>query len=190
MNADLDVPAPEDFKPAYPDLARLDSDLRCTICTEYFVAPVLLTACSHTFCSEVSSSTSETLCIMWLILCCVQCIRRYLAEPNNKECPTCYVKISEAHIKKCTLVESLAASWAKARPLLLAIIQRDQDNTKRNAAAANGVSSTSKKRKAGASPRGAAGKSKKKAKVDSGSDVEAIDDPTNRSCDASDTVVE
>jgi hypothetical protein len=46
-----DIPDPTDFHS--PSLRQLDAALRCTICSEWFDAPVTL-ACSHCFCSLVS----------------------------------------------------------------------------------------------------------------------------------------
>ena len=53
------------------ELRKLDSDLRCTICSEYFDAPVLLSKCGHSFCSI--------------------CVRRHfqIAEETKRKCPTC-----------------------------------------------------------------------------------------------------
>lgn len=45
-----DIPDPTDFAAA--DLRQLDASFRCTICAEFFDAPISL-ACGHCFCSLV-----------------------------------------------------------------------------------------------------------------------------------------
>ena len=47
-----DMPDPTDFSAT--DLRQLDASFRCTICGEFFDAPVSL-ACGHCFCSLVRS---------------------------------------------------------------------------------------------------------------------------------------
>lgn len=47
---ELGIDHPDEFTAS--TLSFLDSTLRCPICSELFVGPVLLTSCSHTFCSK------------------------------------------------------------------------------------------------------------------------------------------
>ena len=48
-----DIPDPTDF--AATDLRQLDASFRCTICGEFFDAPISL-ACGHCFCSLVRNN--------------------------------------------------------------------------------------------------------------------------------------
>lgn len=46
------IPTSQDFLPLQK-LCDLEQALRCEICTDLFASPVLLTSCSHAFCSLV-----------------------------------------------------------------------------------------------------------------------------------------
>lgn len=57
-----EITDPSDF--SLETLKKLDSTFRCTICKEFFEAPVSLTQCGHTFCSLVSFSRKS--CIIFI----------------------------------------------------------------------------------------------------------------------------
>ncbi|GAA6060963.1 hypothetical protein JCM10212_006545 [Sporobolomyces blumeae] len=90
-----DVDDPTDFDSLA--LSTLDTSLRCQICHELFVAPVLLTTCSHTFDSL--------------------CVRTHLRDV--KKCPQCQHEANEAHIRRNLQVEEMVRAWKVARPILL-----------------------------------------------------------------------
>lgn len=46
---------PTDYPASEPALRNLDESLRCPICKDTMRAPVLLTGCGHSFCSQVSA---------------------------------------------------------------------------------------------------------------------------------------
>lgn len=46
---DLQLDDPQDF--THSALSLLDSSLRCPLCYELLKAPVIITSCSHSFCS-------------------------------------------------------------------------------------------------------------------------------------------
>ncbi|BGP46161.1 E3 ubiquitin-protein ligase rad18 [Rhodotorula kratochvilovae] len=80
-----------------PTLAALDHSLRCPICAELFTAPVILTACSHSFDSR--------------------CLRHYLA--SNKRCPSCLQETTEDRIRVNLALQGTVAAWKDARADLL-----------------------------------------------------------------------
>ncbi|GJJ12250.1 hypothetical protein Clacol_006491 [Clathrus columnatus] len=86
-----DVTDPSDFP--LEVLKKLDSTFRCTICKEFFEAPVLLTQCGHTFCSL--------------------CIRNQL--PNKPECPLCKKATKETHLVRNVMFGEAIDTWCKAR---------------------------------------------------------------------------
>lgn len=67
LPATLDIPDdPSDFE--ISSLRSLDASLRCHICRDFYIAPVIL-PCSHTFCST--------------------CVRSALDEDTRRSCPSC-----------------------------------------------------------------------------------------------------
>ncbi|KAK4058660.1 E3 ubiquitin-protein ligase rad18 [Microbotryomycetes sp. JL221] len=71
--------------------------MRCNICGELYMAPVMLTTCSHTFCSL--------------------CLRESLQY--KKVCPTCNVGADEGRIRTNSTVDAIVKAWAAARRPLL-----------------------------------------------------------------------
>ncbi|KAF9244235.1 hypothetical protein BU15DRAFT_42358 [Melanogaster broomeanus] len=69
-----DIPDPTDFPTT--DLRQLDANLRCTICSELYDAPITI-ACGHCFCSL--------------------CIRAHITK--EPECPSCRKPTAEAHFR-------------------------------------------------------------------------------------------
>lgn len=97
QEASSDVPDPRDFsKTIIPELADLDSLLRCHICKDFLKTSVL-TPCGHTFCSI--------------------CIRKYLQKENK--CPLCLSELTESMLQKEFLVQEICKSFLKVREPLL-----------------------------------------------------------------------
>ncbi|KAH9948102.1 hypothetical protein B0H21DRAFT_788628 [Amylocystis lapponica] len=93
-----DVQDPSDFppQPLAPGLRQLDDALRCSICREFYEAPVMLT-CGHCYCSL--------------------CIRSVL--PDKPECPSCRQNASEIHLRKNPALEDAVKAWGSAREFVL-----------------------------------------------------------------------
>ncbi|KAI0806934.1 hypothetical protein C8Q74DRAFT_1342039 [Fomes fomentarius] len=100
-----DIPDPTDFPDnnAAPGLRSFDEAVRCTICRDFYDAPVTLT-CGHCFCSA--------------------CIRSALPEHQN--CPTCRKPASEVHIRKDVAMETAVQAWKSARPLILRLSREEE----------------------------------------------------------------
>ncbi|KAM0792474.1 hypothetical protein ACM66B_005148 [Microbotryomycetes sp. NB124-2] len=95
MDADGTIDTPEQWHDR--SLQLIDSSLRCAICGELYTAPVMLTNCSHTFCSL--------------------CIRQSLQF--KKVCPTCNTGSDEGRLRTNMAVDSIVKAWAAARQPLL-----------------------------------------------------------------------
>ncbi|AET38212.1 E3 ubiquitin-protein ligase RAD18 Ecym_2490 [Eremothecium cymbalariae DBVPG len=94
---DAEVSNPSDFQGTLiPEIADIDSLLRCHICKEFLQTPVL-GHCGHTFCSL--------------------CIRTYL----NKEarCPLCLVELRQNMLQKEFLLGEIVASYSRIRGRML-----------------------------------------------------------------------
>ncbi|KIK95964.1 hypothetical protein PAXRUDRAFT_826485 [Paxillus rubicundulus Ve08.2h10] len=98
-----DIPDPTDF--ATPDLRQLDANLRCTICSEFYDAPIIL-ACGHCFCSL--------------------CIREHMIK--EPECPICRKATTEAHFRLNPVLEEAVSAWKIARPVVLRLSRQGQQN--------------------------------------------------------------
>ncbi|KAF8842496.1 hypothetical protein BDN67DRAFT_989054 [Paxillus ammoniavirescens] len=98
-----DIPDPTDFPTT--DLRQLDANLRCTICSEFYDAPITL-ACGHCFCSL--------------------CIREHIIK--EPECPSCRKATAEAHFRLNPALEEAVSAWKIARPVVLRLSRRDQQN--------------------------------------------------------------
>ncbi|BGP38070.1 E3 ubiquitin-protein ligase rad18 [Rhodotorula kratochvilovae] len=94
-----------------PTLAALDHSLRCPICAELFTAPVILTACSHSFDSR--------------------CLRHYLA--SNKRCPSCLQETTEDRIRVNLALQGTVAAWKDARYALSSYRETPADPFRRRA---------------------------------------------------------
>ncbi|SCZ97042.1 BZ3500_MvSof-1268-A1-R1_Chr4-2g06950 [Microbotryum saponariae] len=93
LNFDIDDPT--DF--TSPELGLLDASLRCPICSELFVGPVILTTCCHTFCSR--------------------CLRQSLSE--RRKCPQCAMETDTSRLRKNQRIEEVVQAWQKARAAIL-----------------------------------------------------------------------
>ncbi|KDE03364.1 hypothetical protein MVLG_06169, partial [Microbotryum lychnidis-dioicae p1A1 Lamole] len=93
LNFDIDDPT--DF--TSPELGLLDASLRCPICSELFVGPVILTTCCHTFCSS--------------------CLRQSLSE--RRKCPQCAMETDTSRLRKNQRIEEVVQAWQKARAAIL-----------------------------------------------------------------------
>ncbi|AAS50414.1 AAR049Cp [Eremothecium gossypii ATCC 10895] len=95
------VTDPSDFAgTTIPELADLDSLLRCHICKDMLQTPVL-TQCGHTFCSL--------------------CIREYLNKESR--CPLCLAELRQNMLQKEFLVGELAACYMELRARLLETVR-------------------------------------------------------------------
>ncbi|KAG8217245.1 hypothetical protein J3R82DRAFT_5334 [Butyriboletus roseoflavus] len=92
-----DIPDPTDF--AATDLRQLDGSFRCTICGEFFDAPISL-ACGHCFCSL--------------------CIREHIVR--EPECPSCRKSATEAHFRVNPALEEVVSAWKTARYEILRLL--------------------------------------------------------------------
>ncbi|KAG9017476.1 E3 ubiquitin-protein ligase rad18 [Tulasnella sp. 427] len=102
MFAGMDeVTDPTDFPATHDALRNLDESLRCPICKDLVRAPVMLTGCGHSFCS--------------------QCVRESLNL--QEECPQCRVKARGDHIVKNTALEGVVMAYGKARNEILALVK-------------------------------------------------------------------
>ncbi|TBU21393.1 hypothetical protein BD311DRAFT_734474 [Dichomitus squalens] len=86
-----------------PGLRAFDDALRCSICRDFYDAPVSLN-CGHTFCSA--------------------CIRSAL--PEQPQCPICRKPATEVHLRKNVAMESAVQAWQAARPLILRYAQEER----------------------------------------------------------------
>ncbi|KAL4916572.1 hypothetical protein BDW62DRAFT_202559 [Aspergillus aurantiobrunneus] len=83
-------------------LAPFESSLRCQVCKDFFVNPVI-TSCSHTFCSL--------------------CIRRCLSTEGK--CPTCRSSDQELKLRRNWVVQELVEGFKNARPSILQLARKD-----------------------------------------------------------------
>ncbi|KAK4702905.1 E3 ubiquitin-protein ligase RAD18, partial [Phenoliferia sp. Uapishka_3] len=122
---DLSIDSPEDF--SSPELRNLDRALRCTICQEFLVAPMIITAptCGHSFCS--------------------QCVRDSMAQLVGKgdraRCPQCLVDANPGLLRPQKQLSDAVDAWVKARPALLKLQAYSTAST--SAHQGNSVASTS-----------------------------------------------
>lgn len=86
-----DVDHPTDFND--PRLQKLDFDLRCSICQEFYTTPMQLATCVHCFCAI--------------------CIRRRLAI--ERTCPTCAKPADESKLVRNSALENAVNSWKATR---------------------------------------------------------------------------
>lgn len=101
-----EVTDPSDWSECkYPELADLDSYLRCQICKDLLKAPVL-TTCGHTFCSI--------------------CIRRSITESNK--CPACLEETYESGLRKVLLLDNIVKWFSQHRKELLNKLQPEHIN--------------------------------------------------------------
>lgn len=84
-----------------PCLAPVDSALRCQVCRDFYVTP-MITSCSHTFCSR--------------------CIRDSLN--NDGKCPTCREKDDASKLRNNYPVEELVDAFKRARPNIMEYAKR------------------------------------------------------------------
>ncbi|ORY55314.1 hypothetical protein BCR35DRAFT_355756, partial [Leucosporidium creatinivorum] len=94
---DLQLDEPQDF--THPALSLLDSALRCPLCYEVLKAPVIITSCSHSFCSL--------------------CIRESMTI--KKECPVDHTAADEGRIRPNKSLDEVISAWHTARSALLTL---------------------------------------------------------------------
>ncbi|KAG9008841.1 E3 ubiquitin-protein ligase rad18 [Tulasnella sp. JGI-2019a] len=95
-----DTTDPSDYPSSQPSLRNLDESLRCPICKDILRAPVLLTGCGHSFCS--------------------QCVRESLNV--QEECPQCRARANSGHIVRNSALDAAVVSYMKARQSILDVI--------------------------------------------------------------------
>lgn len=81
-----------------------EKDVRCAICMEVFIEPVLLTSCSHTFC---------TLCVYHMFG------TRRNASLRKAPCPVCKFKFSTVDIVPNLVARTLVEKVVETAPGLL-----------------------------------------------------------------------
>ncbi|KJE91015.1 hypothetical protein CAOG_002219 [Capsaspora owczarzaki ATCC 30864] len=88
------------------ELRNLDALMRCAVCLEFFNTAMMVTHCSHTFCSL--------------------CVRRHVEADGR--CPSCLKATSSLDLKNNRLLDDLVAAFVHARPRLLEL-QRSSNTT-------------------------------------------------------------
>ncbi|KAJ7273090.1 hypothetical protein C8J57DRAFT_265929 [Mycena rebaudengoi] len=103
----LNMPDPTDFPGQPASLRDLDSAVRCTICANFFDAPVSL-SCGHSFCS--------------------MCIRDVLSRTTSKSqcCPICRHPTSEGQLRINPVTEEIVNAWKLARPFILRFAKEEE----------------------------------------------------------------
>ncbi|KAH9923954.1 uncharacterized protein BXZ73DRAFT_103687 [Epithele typhae] len=101
----LDITDATDFPDAsvIPGLRQFDDAVRCSICRDFYDAPVTLN-CGHCFCSAVHAHTAPLR---------GQCIRAALSEQAT--CPSCRKPGSEMHLRKDVAMGNAIDAWKLAR---------------------------------------------------------------------------
>lgn len=175
-----DITAPEDFIGADQAVLRhLDHSARCSICYELYASPVLLTGCSHTFCSSVRYLQSSLRSKLAKLTECQKCIRVHLdSNPGKPMCPTCGTATSETALKPNKALEEMTQKWAAARNLVLDLVAsankqkapsaQSSSRHRKRAAADDGDDKTHKRRKSASASRAAS---------PGGSDLEIVASP-------------
>lgn len=105
---DAEIPDPSDFSD--PALRKLDTALRCTICSEWFDAPVTL-PCGHGFCSLVSKPAYFY--IGDAANFGSKCARKHIDDKG--ECPGCRHPVNDGGIKADATMEEAVSAWTEAR---------------------------------------------------------------------------
>lgn len=91
---DLNIDDPSDFKTI--QLRNIDQELRCGICSEFMVTPLLVSTCQHVFCAK--------------------CIRKRLSDAGiDAQCPLCHVKTSESKLVRIPALIEIVANWSTIR---------------------------------------------------------------------------
>lgn len=101
MNQEI-TDASEFAQTSLPQLAQLDTLLRCHICKDFLKTPVL-TPCGHTFCSL--------------------CIREYLTK--EPKCPLCLNELRESSLRSDFLVNEIIESYKSSRKQLLEVLKKE-----------------------------------------------------------------
>ncbi|KAI6110124.1 hypothetical protein F5141DRAFT_828355 [Pisolithus sp. B1] len=96
-----DISDPTDF--STNEFCQLDASLRCTICSEFYDAPVTL-GCGHCFCSL--------------------CIREHIVRET--QCPNCRKPTAEAHFRINPALEEAVEAWKRSRPIVLRLSKEEQ----------------------------------------------------------------
>ena len=81
-----------------PQLAPVESALRCQVCKDFYNTP-MITTCSHTFCSL--------------------CIRRCLT--TDGKCPACRAPDQEVRLRRNWIVQELVDAFQVARPHVMSL---------------------------------------------------------------------
>ncbi|KAG6328155.1 hypothetical protein ID866_10934 [Astraeus odoratus] len=119
-----DIPDPTDFPTN--ELRQLDASLRCTICSEFYDAPVTL-SCGHCFCSL--------------------CIREHVSR--EAQCPSCRKPTAETQLRLNPALEEVVAAWKTSRPTVLRLSREEQRyiNSERTPRRSRSPNANSAKRK-------------------------------------------
>lgn len=90
---------------SFGPLKELDALLRCSICFEYFTTAMILSNCSHTYCSL--------------------CIRRFLSMVRP-QCPTCSAPAKESQLVNNRPLDELVETFVKNRKDFMTAIEQKQ----------------------------------------------------------------
>ncbi|KAF2626777.1 DNA repair protein rad18 [Macroventuria anomochaeta] len=105
METTFDLPDSTDWiATALPAFEPLEAALRCEMCKEFYMNPVI-TSCSHTFCSL--------------------CIRRSIAADGK--CPSCRTTLSSDKLAPNIAVREVVMRFQEARPKALELARADKE---------------------------------------------------------------
>ncbi|KAF1810508.1 DNA repair protein rad18 [Eremomyces bilateralis CBS 781.70] len=102
MDTTFEIPDPSDWlSTALPEIAPLESSLRCQVCKDFFDTP-MMTSCSHTFCSL--------------------CIRKCLS--SDGKCPACRSGDQASKLRQNWAVQEAVDAFTASRKTMMNMARR------------------------------------------------------------------
>ncbi|KAL8278019.1 hypothetical protein RQP46_009651 [Phenoliferia psychrophenolica] len=124
---ELDSPA--DF--ASTELRNFDQALRCPICQEFLIAPTMISACLHSFCSK----------------CVRDNMQIQVARGDRPTCPQCHKDADVGLLRRTNKVDEVVLAWKEARATILKLQSIALQSASTSARGASTSASTSGARK-------------------------------------------